>query len=150
MIELERIGELERRLANLIKIGIIYQVDQQQAKAQVKLGNLISGWLKWLTFRAGDCVTYSAPSVGEQVVVLSACGELNNGIILPSIYQSSTQVSSALSGAVSIKAPKVLIEGDLFVKGSITQSEGDITSDMISLKKHKHIGNEGRDTSKPK
>ncbi|MCF6777391.1 phage baseplate assembly protein V [Thiotrichales bacterium 19X7-9] len=96
MTELERIGELERRLSNLIRVGTVSQIDPIKARVRIKAGNILTTWLKWMTQRSGDCQTWWSPSLGEQVLVLSPSGELNNGIVLPSIY-TSNQPSSDLA-----------------------------------------------------
>ncbi|MCF6764839.1 phage baseplate assembly protein V [Thiotrichales bacterium 19S3-7] len=89
MTELERLLELERRLANLIRIGKIKSVDERHLRAKVVVGKLESDWLKWLTQRAGDCQSLWSPSQDEQVLILSPCGELNNGIILPALFANN-------------------------------------------------------------
>ncbi|WP_158107013.1 phage baseplate assembly protein V [Caedibacter taeniospiralis] len=76
--------DMQRRLNNLIRVGVV--VETNETRLKVKLGDNVSGWLPWLTQRTGDCVTWWKPSVGEQVLVLSPSGELNNGIVLPAIY----------------------------------------------------------------
>ncbi|OFJ49198.1 hypothetical protein BA896_010245 [Janthinobacterium lividum] len=71
--------------ANLIRLGTIAEVDG--AKARVRLGpTLTTEWLKWAARRAGSTRTWSAPTVGEQVVVFSPGGDLTRGIILPALY----------------------------------------------------------------
>ncbi|MCF6775986.1 phage baseplate assembly protein V [Thiotrichales bacterium 19X7-9] len=95
MTELERLWELERRLANLIRIGRIQAIDFSSARAKVVIGQLESSWLKWLTQRAGDCQSWWAPSKGEQVVLLSPCGELNNGVILPALFANNEPTNKA-------------------------------------------------------
>ncbi|UTW43221.1 phage baseplate assembly protein V [bacterium SCSIO 12844] len=89
MTELERIGELERRLANLIRIGTVAQIDPIRARVKIQAGAILTTWLKWMTQRSGDCLTWWSPSLGEQVVILSPSGELNNGVVLPSIYTNN-------------------------------------------------------------
>lgn len=89
MTELERIGELERRLANLIRIGTVAQIDPIRARVKIQAGAILTAWLKWMTQRSGDCLTWWSPSIGEQVLVLSPSGELNNGVVLPSIYTNN-------------------------------------------------------------
>lgn len=80
-------SEADRRLANLIRVGVIADVDLVNALATVDLGEVITDWLPWLTHRAGGDRTWWAPDAGEQVIVLSPSGELAQGVILPGIYQ---------------------------------------------------------------
>lgn len=81
------LSEILRLLQNLIRPGTIAEVDG--AKARVTLGpKLTSEWLSWATLRAGTTRTWSAPTVGEQVLVLSPGGDLTRGTILPAIYSN--------------------------------------------------------------
>jgi phage baseplate assembly protein V len=83
------ITELDRRLSNLIQIGTVFATDYPNAKVKVKIGDIITDWLPWLTHRASNDTTWWAPEIGEQVIVLAPSGELHQAVILPSIYQSA-------------------------------------------------------------
>ncbi|MBR7631828.1 phage baseplate assembly protein V [Janthinobacterium lividum] len=79
------LSDLLRLLQNLIRLGTIAEVNG--AKARVRLGpTLTTEWLNWATPRAGRTRTWSAPTVGEQVIVFSPGGDLTRGIILPALY----------------------------------------------------------------
>ncbi|MDD5175749.1 MAG: phage baseplate assembly protein V [Sterolibacterium sp.] len=80
------IAELSRRLENLIRIGTVAEVDLAARRVRVDTGSLLTDWLKWKTARAGTTRTWSPPTVGEQVMILSPSGELANGIVTPSIF----------------------------------------------------------------
>ncbi len=82
------LSDLTRLLQNLIRLGTIAEV--KGAKARVRLGpTLTTEWLKWATRRAGSTRTWSAPTVGEQVIVFSPGGDLTRGIILPALYSQA-------------------------------------------------------------
>ncbi len=81
--------ELDRRLSNLIRIGVIAQADYQTAKVRVQVGDIKTGWLPWFVPRAGGDIEWIAPEVGEQVMVFSPSGELNQGVVMPGIYQTA-------------------------------------------------------------
>lgn len=79
------LSDILRLLQNLIRLGTIAQVDG--AKARVQLGpKLTTEWLNWITPRAGSTRAWTAPTVGEQVVVLSPGGDLTRGTILPALF----------------------------------------------------------------
>ncbi|WP_223278835.1 phage baseplate assembly protein V [Janthinobacterium lividum] len=82
------LSDILRLLQNLIRLGTIAEVDG--AKARVQLGpTLTTEWLNWLTPRAGSTRSWSAPTVGEQVVVLSPGGDLTRGTILPALFSQA-------------------------------------------------------------
>lgn len=75
----------DRILGDLIRYGRIDSVDFESMTATVDFdGYLVSG-LEWAKSRAGDDRSGSAPSIGEQVCVLSPSGDITQGMIAFSI-----------------------------------------------------------------
>lgn len=99
------IAGLKRLLANIIRIGIVSDVDLASGLCRVKIGNLETDWLNWLTLRAGRVRFWSAPSVGEQVMVLSIGGELTTGFVLPAIFSDANPAPSQSADAIVITFP---------------------------------------------
>ncbi|WP_220468259.1 phage baseplate assembly protein V [Wolbachia pipientis] len=80
-------ADLPRKLDNLVRLGTVEEVDCGMAKVRVKtIGNILTDWLPWVTARAGENRSWFAPSIGEQVIVLSPSGEIAKGIVLSAIY----------------------------------------------------------------
>lgn len=96
-----RIAELERRLANVVRHGIIFAADYDAARVTVQYatdddGNAVTTtWLPWLTHRAGSAIEWWAPEVGEQVVVMSPSGELAQGVVYPALYSTAHPAPSS-------------------------------------------------------
>ena len=90
------ITELNRRLSNLIHLGVIIGVDLTGVlpRAQVRIGELQTAWLPIIMPRAGENQHFVCPEINEQVMVLSPSGDLAQGIILGSL----NQVKYPLSG----------------------------------------------------
>ncbi|MDN0093871.1 phage baseplate assembly protein V [Yersinia rohdei] len=88
------IAGLKHLLANIIRIGIVSDVSLANGLCRVKIGNLETDWLNWLTLRAGRVRFWSAPSVDEQVMVLSIGGELTTGFVLPAIFSDARPAAS--------------------------------------------------------
>ena len=80
------LAEQYRLLMQLIRIGTVIEVDLVQTVARVQTGELQTDWIRWGVERAGDAVTWWAPSVGEQVVLLAPGGALENAFIAFSLY----------------------------------------------------------------
>jgi phage baseplate assembly protein V len=77
------LAELSRRLANLLRAGKVAEADYARARLRVRIGDQVTGWLPWLTSRAGGDRAWWAPEVGEQVLVLSPDGDPAQGWALP-------------------------------------------------------------------
>lgn len=80
------VTELNRRTSNVIKYGAIEEVDYATAKVKVRMGDLLTAWLPWST-KSSNTRHWQAPEIGEQVVVASPSGELNQGVIIGSMPQ---------------------------------------------------------------
>ncbi|WP_341816166.1 phage baseplate assembly protein V [Wolbachia endosymbiont (group B) of Elophila nymphaeata] len=81
------ISELQRKLANIVRIGVVKEIDYEKAKVRVKIGELLTDYLPWITSKAGKDRDWSPPDIDEQVVVFSPLGELSLGVVLAGIYQ---------------------------------------------------------------
>ncbi|WP_264686486.1 phage baseplate assembly protein V [Wolbachia endosymbiont (group B) of Rhopobota naevana] len=81
------ISELNRKLANVIRIGIVKEIDYEKVKVRVKIGEILTDWVPWITSKAGKDRDWCPPDIDEQVVILSPLGELSLGVVLLGIYQ---------------------------------------------------------------
>ncbi|BEP32699.1 MAG: hypothetical protein WBIAU2_11530 [Wolbachia endosymbiont of Drosophila biauraria] len=81
------ISELQRKLANIVRIGLVKEVDYEKARVKVQIGEFLTDWLSWITSKAGKDRNWSPPDIDEQVIILSALGELSLGAVLAGIYQ---------------------------------------------------------------
>ena len=64
-------AENNRRIENLIRYGVIAEVDCAKRRARAKSGNILTDWLPFLTFRAGTTRSWSPVTVGEQCLILA-------------------------------------------------------------------------------
>ncbi|MCC8422936.1 phage baseplate assembly protein V [Photorhabdus thracensis] len=100
-----QLTELLRLLRNLIRTGVVTEVDHARGMCRVATGNLKTDWRPWLTMRAGHSRTWWAPSVSEQVLLLSVGGELTTSFVLPAVYSDQFLAPSVSSEAVHIAFP---------------------------------------------
>ncbi|MGB8603373.1 MAG: phage baseplate assembly protein V [Rhizomicrobium sp.] len=77
----------EQSISDLIRKGRIHAVTGKLCT--VETGDMITGPLPWITVRAGRTRTWSAPSVGEQCLLICAEGETENGVVLPGLYSDA-------------------------------------------------------------
>lgn len=87
---MDRVSELQRLQGNLIRFGTVAEVDLEAARCRIATGDILSDWLPWFVPRAGETVEWSAPSPGEQVVLLSPGGDLHDGVALRGLYSDAT------------------------------------------------------------
>jgi phage baseplate assembly protein V len=143
--------ENDRRLANIAQMGIVKEVDYNNPpRARVQVGELLTGWLRMGTRRAGDAHESWAYSVGEEVLVISTSGNLAQGVIVcalangnnasdtsegtfKTIYPGGAVVEVS-GGAITVTSPgKVFVNADVVV-------DGDVIASGISLVEHVHGG----------
>lgn len=195
MQNIEQITEILRLLRNLIRIGTVSAVKLDDGLCRVDTGNNTTGWLHWLTARAGKTRSWNAPSVGEQVLVLCLGGELDTGFVLPGIFSDDNPAPSASADALHWSFPdgavieyepatgaltasgiqtatisaavQVLLDTPLVectqllrtaqldvtdggtMKGNVTHSGGNLSSNGKVLHTHKHPGDSGGQTGAP-
>ncbi|WP_395463436.1 phage baseplate assembly protein V [Wolbachia endosymbiont of Cantharis cryptica] len=140
------ISELNRKLANIIRIGLIKEIDYEKARVRVKIGEFVTDLLPWITYRAGEDKSWSPPNIDEQVVVLSPFGELSLGVVLPAIYQQKYFPSECRKSAHTFQfqdGTKLLYDKEKYqleinVVDKITLKVGgssiEMTKDKIKLK----------------
>lgn len=88
------LSELDRRLKQMIRIGVVHAVDTAAAKVQVRIGQNTTDWRPWLA-AAGTIKTWNPPAVGEQVLVLSPGGDFEQSVIVPSLYYTAFKAPSS-------------------------------------------------------
>lgn len=105
MNTLSTIQELARAIRNLIRSGVVTEVDTVQGLCRVQSGGIQTTWLNWLTTRAGRSRSWWAPSVGEQVLLLAIGGELDTAFVLPGIFSDDNPAPSASADAWHVAFP---------------------------------------------
>ncbi|MFQ1047121.1 phage baseplate assembly protein V [Avibacterium paragallinarum] len=79
-------AETNRRIENLIRYGVIAEVDCAARRVRVQSGEILTDWLPWCALRAGTTKIWSPVTVGEQCVIFAPSGELSTGFVLAGIY----------------------------------------------------------------
>lgn len=81
--------ELERRLMNLLRVGVVEDVNTTKKRCRVRTGGLLTDWIRWGADRAGAGRSWWAPVPGEQVLIAAAGGELTTAFVLCSLYSDA-------------------------------------------------------------
>lgn len=98
-------GDADRRIEHLVMLGQVVELDAARARVRVQAGPVTTGWLPFAALRAGADRSWHPPEPGEQVVVVSPGGDLEQGVVVGSIYRAehpapadSADVSRTLFG----------------------------------------------------
>ena len=89
------LSEMNRQLNNVVRIGVIKQVDTANSRAKVAVAGCTTDWLPWGTTRAGKRRDWSPPVIGEQVLLFAPYGDLGQAVIGPSIFQDDYAAPAA-------------------------------------------------------
>ncbi len=138
-------NENDRRIGNIAQMGIVEEVRYSNPpKARVRIGELLTGWVRMGTRRAGDAHESWGYSVGEEVLVVSTSGEFRNGAIVCALANGKNPADAA-DGVFKTVYPGgvvITISGgnvDITAPGNVTVN-GDVIADGISLTTHVHGG----------
>lgn len=159
------LADMQRRLANLFRVGRITEVDRAKGRVKVSFHGVTSPWLPWQTARAGAVKNWSPPAVGEQVCVVSPSGELGSGFVMggsinyedqaaPDDRENVEKITLPEAGAyeihvggavLTIAGGKLTFTGDVEITGKISatgniETPAEVKADTIGLKTHKHTG----------
>lgn len=83
------LGELERRVENMIQYGTVEEADYEAGKVRIRIGDpktekasLLTDWIPWGTARACNNRHWTAPEVNEQVILFAQSGDLGQAVVL--------------------------------------------------------------------
>jgi phage baseplate assembly protein V len=160
--------------STLIRLGTISAVQLNPPRCKVLYGDpdaddgdIGTPWVRWLMLRAGKMRKGSAPSLGEEVLLLCPDGQVGNGVALCGLPndnfplalhtleedvteyddgarigydpESHTLTATLPDGATAtIKAPGgITLDGPVHITGKLT-ADDDVVTGGISLKSHLH------------
>lgn len=89
---------LARLIENLIRLGAIADLQITPPRVRVKTGSLTTGWLPWITTRAGEDREWNPPTIDEQVILFSPSGQLGNGIVLTGLFSDQIPANGDREG----------------------------------------------------
>jgi len=89
------LAEIERILANMIRIGRVVELDAPAARVKVEVGGSITDWIPWGSERASATRSWSARRPGEQVLVFAPYGDLAQAVVGASLFQTDHPAPAA-------------------------------------------------------
>lgn len=88
------LNELERLISNLLRVGVVEEVDTEKMVCRVRTGDILTDWIRWGADRAGAGRSWWAPVAGEQVIIGAVNGELTTAFVLCSLYSDASGAPS--------------------------------------------------------
>nr|WP_194243009.1 phage baseplate assembly protein V [Serratia marcescens] len=92
-------------LENLIRVGVVTTIDEDNKRVRVATGGLDTTWLRWNAQRAGAFNIWMPPSLGEQVWLLCIGGNPETAIIGGSLYSNDHPAPGGSRNEMVITAP---------------------------------------------
>ncbi|WP_291968809.1 phage baseplate assembly protein V [Candidatus Symbiopectobacterium sp.] len=98
-------AELMRLLANILRVGVVAEVNPKTWCVRVKSGELLTDWLRWNTPRAGAFKVWIPPAIGEQVWLGCLGGNPETAVIIGSLYSDENPAPGSSLQEIVITAP---------------------------------------------
>ena len=131
------IGEMQRLLHNMIRVGSIQAVDHggpgKPALVRVTLGELVTDWRPYHEARAGGTTTWNPPTVGEQATVLSPSGDLGAAVVIVGLNSTGKPAPSSDPNKTITKYPDgAVIEYDHASHALVATLPGGGTATLVA------------------
>ena len=82
MTDMDDIADIQRRLESLIRYGTVAEVQATPPRVRVRVGQLLTTWVRWVALRAATTSDWCPPVPGEQCVLLSPSGDMASAVAL--------------------------------------------------------------------
>lgn len=134
----QRIEELERRLANTVRLGRVIEVDAGRGLVRLQVNELETDWLPWTT-QAGEINVFVPPSVGQQMMLVSPSGEPGQGWAVPAGFSNQFAQPHDQAGEMKVTHGGVSIfsDGDVLKvtapKVEVHANEALVEADRLDL-----------------
>ena len=152
-------------MGNEIRLGKVSAIDYAAGMVRVVYHEKDDSVTRLIPFISDE---YSMPEIGDQVLVLHLSNGAEAGVVLgrpwsgknvppegeKGLYRKDLARTPGEAmirykdGTLTIKAAKVVVDGDLTVTGTIT-SQGDTVAAGVSVQNHKHTDSIGGNTTPP-
>ena len=84
----QKSSEIERRISELVRVGVISEVQPEKGLCRVSFGDRVSPLSPWFTRRAGKDKEFWHPDIGEQAIFISPYGDGSEGFALLGIFSN--------------------------------------------------------------
>jgi phage baseplate assembly protein V len=115
------IAEMQRQLANMVRIGVIDQLNFASKKVKVKSGDVETGWLDWPAEIGNNYKRWRPLRLGTQVTIVSPSGDLEQAQIATMLYSDALQ-----SPSVDEDIDLIQFDNGSFIKHNASNGEMEI------------------------
>lgn len=98
-------AEMMRLLENVIRVGVVTEIDATGGTVRITTGGLLTNWIRWQTQRAGAFKIWCPPKIGEQVLIVCAGGNPETAFVIGSLYGEENKSPSSSLKEVVLTAP---------------------------------------------
>lgn len=121
------LANLAVRVENMLRVGRVFEADYIRGKVRVRVGNvgeqpIETDWIPWTSGRAGNTASgnrfWVAPEVGDQVVVCSPSGSLEQSFVM-----SAMPCKDSFHGASSADVQRQTFQGTAWAVESFYRSQ---------------------------
>jgi phage baseplate assembly protein V len=96
------LSELERRICNLIQVGVVSEVQPEKGLCRVSFGERVSPLSPWFEARAGNDKEFWHPDIGEQAVFISPYGDGSEGFVLLGLFSNKMPLPAGAAEGIHI------------------------------------------------
>jgi phage baseplate assembly protein V len=86
---MDQMAEAQRLLSSVIRFGTVAELDLAAARCRIDTGEIRTDFVPWFVPRAGTCIEWSAPVIGEQVMLISPGGDTHGAVALRGVYSDA-------------------------------------------------------------
>lgn len=83
---------------DMLRLGTVESVDLAGAHCRVRVGEIVTGDIPWLSPAAGDTSIWCPPSVGAQVLLICPDGDEEAGIAVGGLYSDAHPAPARTTG----------------------------------------------------
>ena len=83
------LDELSRRIAGMLRVGLVHEIDYPGLRLRVRSGDITTGWLPWPGYLGRNRVDWTPLVVGQEVLIAAPSGDLSQAVVVALLHVTS-------------------------------------------------------------
>ena len=83
------LDELGRRIAGMLRVGVVHEVDYAGLRLRVQSGEIVTGWLPWPGHLGRNRVDWTPLAKGQEVLIAAPGGDLSQAVVVALLHVGS-------------------------------------------------------------